>query len=86
MGEFAWSRFEPREGFYQFDWMDEAIGHPCGGRCQDHHVHANGDPAGVVDPPPPGDTPCGCQWPDGAPFWGAPPLLCQRAGVSRLHA
>ncbi len=25
VGEFAWSRFEPREGSYDFGWMDEAI-------------------------------------------------------------
>lgn len=25
MGEFAWSRFEPHEGSYDFAWMDEAI-------------------------------------------------------------
>lgn len=25
IGEFAWSRLEPREGCYQFGWMDEAI-------------------------------------------------------------
>ena len=25
VGEFAWSRFEPRPGHYEFDWMDEAI-------------------------------------------------------------
>lgn len=25
MGEFAWSRFEPREGRFEFDWMDKAI-------------------------------------------------------------
>ncbi len=25
IGEFAWSRLEPRPGDYQFDWMDEAI-------------------------------------------------------------
>lgn len=25
MGEFAWSRFEPQEGKFDFDWMDEAI-------------------------------------------------------------
>ena len=25
VGEFAWSRFEPKEGDYQFDWMDQAI-------------------------------------------------------------
>lgn len=25
MGEFAWSALEPREGEYQFDWMNEAI-------------------------------------------------------------
>lgn len=26
IGEFAWSRFEPREGVFELDWMDEAIG------------------------------------------------------------
>ena len=26
IGEFAWSRLEPSEGNYQFDWLDEAIG------------------------------------------------------------
>jgi beta-galactosidase len=25
MGEFAWSRFEPRPGHYDFDWMDEVL-------------------------------------------------------------
>jgi beta-galactosidase len=25
MGEFAWCRFEPNEGVFDFDWMDEAI-------------------------------------------------------------
>jgi beta-galactosidase len=25
MGEFAWSSFEPQEGEFRFDWMDEAI-------------------------------------------------------------
>ena len=25
VGEFAWSRFEPREGEYDFEWMDRAI-------------------------------------------------------------
>ncbi|HET58910.1 MAG TPA: beta-galactosidase, partial [Chloroflexi bacterium] len=25
VGEFAWSSFEPQEGEYRFDWMDEAI-------------------------------------------------------------
>jgi beta-galactosidase len=25
MGEFAWSKFEPSEGTYQWDWMDEAV-------------------------------------------------------------
>lgn len=27
MGEFAWSRFQPTPDDYQFDWMDECIGH-----------------------------------------------------------
>jgi beta-galactosidase len=26
IGEFAWSRFEPREGAFELDWLDEAIG------------------------------------------------------------
>ncbi|MDH5439325.1 MAG: beta-galactosidase [Candidatus Bathyarchaeota archaeon] len=26
LAEFAWSRIEPREGHYSFDWLDEAIG------------------------------------------------------------
>jgi beta-galactosidase len=26
VGEFAWSRFEPREGAFDFSWMDEAVG------------------------------------------------------------
>lgn len=26
MGEFSWSRFEPEEGRYKFQWLDEAIG------------------------------------------------------------
>jgi beta-galactosidase len=26
VGEFAWSRFEPSEGQFTFDWMDDAIG------------------------------------------------------------
>jgi len=25
MGEFAWALFEPREGRYEFDWLDEAL-------------------------------------------------------------
>ena len=25
MAEFAWSLFEPEEGRYEFDWLDEAI-------------------------------------------------------------
>ena len=25
MGEFAWCRFEPEEGNYCFDWLDEAV-------------------------------------------------------------
>ena len=25
IGEFAWSRLEPQEGRYQFDWLDQAI-------------------------------------------------------------
>ena len=25
MGEFAWSRMEPREGEYDFNWLDEVI-------------------------------------------------------------
>lgn len=26
IGEFAWSRLEPRAGEYNFEWLDEAIG------------------------------------------------------------
>ena len=26
IGEFAWSRIEPREGEYDLDWLDEVIG------------------------------------------------------------
>lgn len=26
MAEFAWSRLEPREGIYEFEWLDEVIG------------------------------------------------------------
>lgn len=25
IGEFAWSLYEPEEGKYEFDWMDEAL-------------------------------------------------------------
>lgn len=25
LGEFAWSLFEPREGVFEFDWLDRAI-------------------------------------------------------------
>ncbi|HQK77459.1 MAG TPA: beta-galactosidase, partial [Candidatus Hydrogenedentes bacterium] len=25
MGEFAWSRFEPEQGRYRFEWMDAVI-------------------------------------------------------------
>ena len=25
LGEFAWSRFEPQEGMFSFEWLDEAI-------------------------------------------------------------
>ncbi|HHE72475.1 MAG TPA: beta-galactosidase, partial [Chloroflexi bacterium] len=25
MAEFAWSRIEPREGVYDFDWLDRAV-------------------------------------------------------------
>lgn len=27
VGEFAWSRFEPRDGDYRFDWLDRFLGH-----------------------------------------------------------
>jgi len=25
MAEFAWAKLEPTEGFYQFDWLEEAV-------------------------------------------------------------
>ena len=45
IGEFAWSRMEPIEGAYDFDWLDRAIEVLGASRSESDPWHADGDAA-----------------------------------------
>jgi len=49
LAEFAWSRLEPREGYFDFAWLDEAIEGTHGPRHPDHPGNADSRPSGLVD-------------------------------------
>ena len=51
IGEFAWSRLEPRDGVFDFDWLDDAIEVLAG--------HAHQLRPHVAVPRPPGHSPVG---------------------------
>ena len=49
IGEFAWSRMEPEEGHYDFDWLHRVVDKLGAAGIRDDHVHADLHPAGLAD-------------------------------------
>ena len=54
LGIFSWALLEPREGEFDFGWLDRVIGLLHGGRRPGAARHADGGPAGLAVRGPPG--------------------------------